>query len=574
MLRVMPHRTTLATFFLAAIAVFAAIVWYFAYSEGLNRLSERGQSELALATDRLANQLQRYREVAVLLDDHPTITGLLTGEVSDPATVAAILLDRADRTGLAGLLLVDGQGQVLAASGDVVLPDGARAAVERAHEGALGAGHYLTGEGGRGYAYAAPVFGPDGKPTGAVVALVDIAVIEWNWPASPSAVYFTDQTGRIMVTNRSDLVLVPRGSGPLDGSVEVFDGHTLLHLDPSPYLPTDAMVLRRDVPVIGLTGEILMDMTQVRSLAALQAGIAATLSLAFGAFLYLATARRRALAEANRQLEANVAARTAQLEHANYALRREVSERMEAEARLKRAQADLVQAGKLSALGEMSAGISHELNQPLMAIRSFAENAEAFLDRGKPEKAAENLSRISDLARRMGRIIKNLRAFARQESEPITDVDIAAAVDVVLEIAEPKIRAAQVAVFWPRPNDPVWVRGGEVRLQQVVMNLVSNAVDAMQDADTRQLWLRLDRSGDRVRLTVRDSGPGIAQPDKIFDPFYSTKEVGASEGMGLGLSISYGLVQSFGGAIRGRNHDEGGAEFTVDLTAARREEAA
>ena len=175
-----------------------------------------------------------------------------------------------------------------------------------------------------------------------------------------------------------------------------------------------------------------------------------------------------------------MAARTEALEIANRDLTREVNERHEAESRLKRAQADLVQAGKLSALGEMSAGISHELNQPLMAIRSFAENAQAYLDRDNPQKAADNLGRISELARRMGRIIKNLRAFARQESETITNVELTSVVEAALEMTMGKISGAGVSLDWT-PTGQIWVRGGEVRLQQVVMNLLSNAVDAMAE---------------------------------------------------------------------------------------------
>lgn len=136
--------------------------------------------------------------------------------------------------------------------------------------------------------------------------------------------------------------------------------------------------------------------------------------MTFGAILFFVQQKRAALADrltveaaANARLEARVVERTQELTEVNADLRREVSERKEAEAALKRAQDELVQAGKLSALGKMSAGISHELNQPLMAIRSFAENGEQFFDRGKPERARDNLGKISELARRMGRIIQN-----------------------------------------------------------------------------------------------------------------------------------------------------------------------
>jgi two-component system C4-dicarboxylate transport sensor histidine kinase DctB len=216
----------------------------------------------------------------------------------------------------------------------------------------------------------------------------------------------------------------------------------------------------------------------------------------------------------------------------------------------------------------MSAGISHELNQPLMAIRSYAENGALFLDRGRGAEAAENLSRISELARRMGRIIKNLRAFARQESEPVHDVDMVAVIAAALDLVEGKLTQHAVTLDWVPPDQPVQVRGGEVRLQQVVMNLLSNAADAMAECPERRLTIRLVRAEGRVRLTVADTGPGIAEPERLFDPFYSTKAVGSAEGMGLGLSISYGMVQSFGGAISGANRPEGGAVFTVELDAA------
>ncbi|MDP5347491.1 MAG: ATP-binding protein, partial [Paracoccaceae bacterium] len=115
---------------------------------------------------------------------------------------------------------------------------------------------------------------------------------------------------------------------------------------------------------------------------------------------------------------------------------------------------------------------------------------------------------------------------------------------------------------------PIHVIGGEVRLGQVLVNLIGNAADAMAGLPVRRIAISLRRHDDRVLLEVADTGPGIEEPEKIFDPFYTTKAVGAAEGMGLGLSISYGLVQSFGGAIRGRNRPEGGAVFTVELTPA------
>ena len=202
-----------------------------------------------------------------------------------------------------------------------------------------------------------------------------------------------------------------------------FGRHDLWSVPDNPYLPARALHLARPMPVIDMTAEILVSLTPALRLAALQAAAAAALCLAFGTLLVYLAERRRALAgrlkaeeRANAALEARVAERTEALSLLNQDRRREIGERLEAEAALRRAQADLVQAGKLSALGQMSAGISHELNQPLMAIRSFAENGTAFMERGQPERAAQNLTRIGELARRMGRIIRNLRALRNRNA--------------------------------------------------------------------------------------------------------------------------------------------------------------
>lgn len=568
--------------FLVAVAVLASGVWRYGYLQALDQLAQRAESDMALASDRLAAQLQIYQELAVLTASHPALSGL---EVPTRAEAAdALLRATADKTGAMDVLFADTDGHVLAAAREE--PQGNLAAMpyfRRAMQGALGAGHGTDAESGRRiFAFAVPAFAADGHVRGALAFIADAELVEQAWRGDTPAVFFTDETGEVFISNRDELLfwrrvpgmpgLVPADDTPPPFSARWTGRHEIWRLDWGPYLPKRALHLARNMPVIGLTGEVLVDVAPARRLAGLQAAAVAAICLAFGAMLHLATVRRRALAEANAVLEARVSERTMELSAANTKLRREVWERKEAEAALKKAQADLVQAAKLSALGQMSAGISHELNQPLMAIGSFAENGALFLERGQTETAAENLGRISELARRMGRIIRNLRAFARQESEAPEKVDIVQVLDGVLELAGPRMRQDGVELDYDRPAQPVWVLGGEVRLGQVFLNLVTNAMDAMAASDRRVLGLSIS-GGDPLTVDVRDTGPGIDDPGKVFDPFYTTKAVGAAEGMGLGLSISYGIVQSFGGDIRGRNLDDG-AVFSVRLERWREEQVA
>lgn len=538
--------------FLAAVALASAGVWRYGYLAAMDQLERAGRSDLALASDRLMAQLERYRELAVLLTEHPAI-GRAGG--SGP-----LFLSVADKTGAYDVAYADARGRILVSTGGHFGKDvGDDPAFARAMHGALGTDHRGGGRLPRLFVFAAPDFAPSGQVRGALLVAVDIEFIEVDWRGGNPAVYFTDDDGQVFISNRSEILfwkVAPDAQGMVtpEGALQPFGasrhgGHEVWRLGWSRYLPARALHLTQPLPVIGMVGEVLVDVAPARRLALVQAAAVAALCLAFGALLFMVTERRRALAEANVVLEARVAERTSELEAVNTELRR--------------AQADLVEAGKLSALGRMSAGISHELNQPLMAIQSFAENGSAFLARGRAETAAGNLERISDLARRMGRIIRNLRAFARQDPAEVVRTDVTQSLQSALDLAAPRLRQAEVTLEYAPPEGPVWVRGGDVRLGQVFVNLIANAVDAMAESNRRVLTIRVS-ARDPCMVSVADTGPGIAIPDKVFEPFYSTKEVGASEGMGLGLSISYGIVQSFGGDIRGENTDEG-ARFTVML---------
>ncbi len=584
MQRVGWRRAGVVLVFLGCVAIAAAIVWRVGYRQALDQLTLRAEADLALASDRLTIQLQNYQELAVLMSDHPRLRQLQTDEAQ--AVGYEVLREVADKTGALDVMFVDTRGRVVISAEDNAGQNvGKTSYFRRAMQGALGSGHGVTPiSNKRAYYYAAPAFAVDGTVFGAVIVAVDVEGVEGTWRGNNPAVLFTDASGQVFLSNRSELLfwsrradapgLLPPAGDPRPFAARMVGPHEIWHLDWGPYLPKESLHLERPLPVIDMVGEVLVDVAPARRLAGLQAAAIAALFLAFGAMLVVATERRRTLAIANARLEGRVTARTQELSKTNLRLREEIAERQEAELRLKRAQADLVQAGKLSALGQMSAGISHELNQPLMAIQQFADNGTAFLGKGQTHKAGDNLGRIADMAGRMARIIKNLRAFARNESEPMGKVDLIDVINAAVDLTAARLKADEVSLTWA-PDDydgPVYAWGGEVRLAQVFVNLINNAADAMMDQPQRAIAIDIDQTVP-LRVTVRDVGPSIEEPEKMFDPFYSTKTVGSSEGMGLGLSISYGLVQSFGGNIRGQNTDDG-AIFTVELEPFAKEQAA
>jgi len=573
MLRSAPRFLLVIPFLLVSAAVTGA-VWHYGHRQALDDLAQRGEADLSLVAGGLVADLQRYRDQVVALADHPTLVAL-TGPSGQRARARAerLLTAAADRTGATALYYTDTEGRVLAGTDTHGSGFTGTAVFRRAMDGALGTARATArAQGGRVFEFAAPTFGPDGRVSGTVISVAAAERVEFGWRGMSTAVFLVDDAGTVFLSNRSELLgwrkaserpqLVPPGGQPVPLEQAAGGPHEIWHIDLGSYLPRQALRVAQDIPRIGMTGAALVDTAPARRLATLQAGAVAGLFLFFGMLLLLAQERRRALATANAELERRVTERTETLSRTNRALAREVAERQEAESALRRAQAELVQAGKLSALGKMSAGISHELNQPLMAIRQFTSNAAAFLRRDAPERTAENLARIDEMAHRMSRIIRNLRAFVRNENEPMGRVDLGAVVATALEMTGERLRNDGIVVDWTPPPHPLHVHGGEVRLGQVLVNLMTNAADAMRESPERRIAITLE-DGAPVRLRLRDTGPGIEEPDKIFDPFYTTKDVGG-EGMGLGLSISYGLVQSFGGRITGANTARG-AEFTIEL---------
>ena len=272
-----------------------------------------------------------------------------------------------------------------------------------------------------------------------------------------------------------------------------------------------------------------------------------------------------ALQRAHDQLEHRVQERTSDLVHTNQRLVDEVNERKRAEESLRLAQHELIQAAKLAGLGQMSAGINHELNQPLTAIRSYAENAQTFIEHNRVSEASDNLGQISDLTERMAQIISQLKMFARKTSGQMVPVSVHAVLDRALTLLRQQLLSRGVEVELEMPDQELIVQADMVRLEQVFVNLVGNAMEAMEACSKPKLKIKAWGDKEQVRIDFQDSGPGIPEKhiEQIFDPFFTTKEVG--QGLGLGLSISYRIIEDFSGSLRAENAQQGGAVFSLHL---------
>ena len=331
------------------------------------------------------------------------------------------------------------------------------------------------------------------------------------------------------------------------------------------------------------TGWRLLIFSDLQPMRAQAAGHGALAAVATGCvlLLLLVVAQRRRilrqkleakalLEQANAQLESKVARRTRALTDTNARLRKEVAERQQAEQTLRAAQDELVQAAKLAVLGQLAAGITHELAQPLGAMRTLSGNAVEFMKRGNLATVEQNLGIIARLADQMGRIITPLKTFARKSPAIPAATDVAHAVGAALFLLDQRLARAGITVInHCEPGRAVaWC--DQNRLEQVLINLIRNAGDAMADSPRKTLTLAAAPADDGVVLRISDTGCGLPEGGALFEPFFTTKPPG--EGLGLGLAISRDIVREFGGDLRAEHCPEGGACFSVHLPAAPKEQ--
>jgi two-component system, NtrC family, C4-dicarboxylate transport sensor histidine kinase DctB len=571
----------------------------------------RAEATLALTVQALDGHLRRYEAIPDLLAENDDLRALLE-DSGDPGGRLAMNLWLAQRNAQldsADIYLMTPDGETIAASNyeksNSFLGQNfsyrpyftTALAGRRGHFYAIG-----TTSGVRGYYFAAPVRGASGAVTGVIAVKVGLDVIEAEWRTQEARIIVTDPEGIVFLSTDPDWLyqgLLPLTDDrlarvaasrryaqivPTELSHRMVrdEALTLVTLQSGEGAGSEYVMAGQIMPRADWRVQVLLDTAPYHAQARLIVVALLMFLGALAATAILILQRRARFAEqialqdrAQAELERRVLARTADLARANALIETEVAERRATEAELRRTQGDLVQAGKLAALGQMSAALSHEINQPLAAARNYADSAAILIDRGDSARAKENVGQILALIDRMAAIARHLRHVARKPDTPLQDIVLVDAIAEALKLVAPRLDATLARVSVDLPADLPWVRGGPVRLQQVLVNILSNAVDAVEDAENRLIEVTASVAGDRIRLRIRDHGEGVPQAiaERIFDPFFTTKRVGA--GLGLGLSISYNIMKDFGGDLRVANHPEGGAVFTLDFViAAQRSEAA
>lgn len=535
-------------------------------------IRNRSELRLALYVTNLMNDLQRNSVVPQLLARDPSLIDALRDR--DFVNTSARLLSFVDEIGAASLTLLDRDGRAVAATDRSVIGESRGNRPYFVNANRSNQTIYTTfrdDEGVYSFVYSRRVEDA-GEGLGVIMVEVDVPRVQTGWSSFSDAVLVLDTEGIIIMTTEprwrglSEAEALAKQSAPsaIERAIQVTRGWAALPVDA--YLRGEA-VLRRETRVPHQGWRMVSFTTyasvrqQVNTILALEVmGFALLL-----AGIFWTSSRKTASRLVTFQRE------SAELRALNRRLQREIAEREKVEKTLEVAEQTIAQSSKLAALGEMSAAVSHELNQPLAAMKTYLAGARLLLQRDRPDEAVASFQRIDDLLERMGAITKQLKSYARKGDEAFAPVDTRAAVSSALAMMEPQLKTRAVNIIRTMPDEAVMILGDRLRLEQVIINLLRNALDATLSAKDPTIEILL-AAGDTISLQIRDNGEGLQSLDALFEPFFTTKAPG--DGVGLGLAISSGIVNDLGGRLTARNGANGGAIFEVQLPTYRQDVAA
>lgn len=601
-MRFAKQKVLIALAVLAAIA--AGLLIWTVYLVARDRASEdirsAAERQLHIIAVDLESLLERYETLPFTLSFHPEVVKAL----QHPASAQSL----ADLNGtleviqrqakVSAIYLMNRDGDTLAASNwnEPLTFIGRNFAFRPYFQHALAgqSGHFYgignaTSE--PGYFIAQPVYATpavrSGAPIGVIAVKISLSEFEQTWRSSEDPLALVDRSGVVFLSNREAWRY--HSISPLDKAAQddlagtrQYAGKSIAPISSLPKTAVAGFGPHVGKQVGRLRWQLMLFPSMARiHRAASYAALSAALVIGIAALSLMAIHQRRrrieerlesrrALQQAAEELERRIGQRTAELLEANRDLEQKYAKLQETEHLLRNTQDELVQAGKLAMLGQMAAGITHELNQPLAAIRAFADNAVTFLGRGQPDRAQDNLGQISAASARMGAIIGQLKGFARKTHDHVSRVDLGSAIaaSVMLLNNEFKRHGASLSTDIA---ENIIVAGDMVRTEQVLINLLRNALDAVDGAPRRDIFVSLRREDADAVVRIRDSGSGIPAEvaEHLFEPFFTTKPSG--KGLGLGLAISSSIVQAMNGQLSAQNWSDahqgngGGAEFIVRL---------
>lgn len=554
-------------FFLIGLIVLAGVTVTMTNSFLTDRFTEstrnRAELRLALYSGNILSELRRNAIVPQLLARDPALIGALNS--SDYTSSTQRLISFVEEIGAASLMLLDRDGRSVAATDRNKLQSLHRAEpyfVDAIRSNGTVFSVIARESGGYSFMYSRRVES-NSEVLGVVVVEVDLQKFERAWAGISDAVLITNSEGIIILSTEprwrglqeQEALQRQPPSGAISRAIQAtVDWSTVpgdVFLRGEAVMRTQARITFRGWQMASFTSYASVR-ERVNGVLALEImGFAILLALAFY-FLNRKTAVRMALFQRE----------SAELRQLNIRLQREVAEREKVQENLAFAEQTLAQSSKLAALGEMSAAVSHELNQPLAAMRTYLAGAKLLVGRGRPEEALASFQRIDDLIGRMGSITRQLKSYARKGGDELAPVNLGDALASSLSMMEPQLRQRLVQINKTLPPEPVMVMADRVRVEQVMINLLRNALDATKSVEDPQVDVLL-AAGETAMLTVRDNGQGIEDLDALFEPFYTTKQPG--DGVGLGLAISSGIVNDLGGRMTARNAVHGGAVFEIRL---------
>ena len=523
----------------------------------------RAEQRILLYSGNLLAELRQNAIVPQLLARDPSlIEALQTGDYS---LSTQRLISFVDEIGAASLMLFDSDGRTVAATDRNRIGTSHRSEayfVDAIRSNTTIFSVIPREASGYRFVYSRRIQ-QGGTTLGIIAVEVDLHRFERSWAGVSDAVIVTDSTGLIVLATEprwrgrteEEALANETPQSAIARAIQATADWTAL--PPDAYLRGEAVM--RLESRINFRGWRMTSYTTYESVRERVNGVLAIEVMGFAILLALTfyTLNRRAAGRV-----ALFQRESAELRALNLALQREIAERKRVQETLAVAEQTLEQSSKLAALGEMSAAVSHELNQPLAAMKTYLAGARLLLRRNRPEEALSSFGRIDDLIERMGAITRQLKSYARKGQEALSPVNMGEALAAALSMMEPQLRQRHVQINRILPDTPVLVMGDRMRIEQVLVNLLRNALDATKSERIPKVEIILS-AGETATLTVRDNGPGIEDLDALFEPFYTTKQPG--DGVGLGLAISSGIVNDLGGRLTARNGQAGGAVFEMQL---------